>query len=126
MTSPGNFPGRELEQRRQAAMLAGDVVALQGLLADSVVYVHSTGARDSKQSYLEKIGNKSLRYLTLSFDDIDVIGQAPVGIVTGKMSAIVLKEGAEKAVRSLYMTVWVQQQNGTWVMQAHQGTPWVA
>lgn len=122
MTTPVNFPGRELEQQRQTAMLAGDVPALNALLADSLVYVHSTGARDSKQSYLEKIEDKSMRYLSLQFDDIEAVGQESVGIVTGKMSATVLKDGAEKTVRSYYMTVWVRQ-NGSWVMQAHQGTP---
>ena len=43
------------EERRRQALLSADLEALQGLLADTLVYVHSTAASDSKDSYLAKL-----------------------------------------------------------------------
>ena len=42
-----------LDRERVAALLAKDTPALNRLLDDELVYVHSTGVADSKQSYLE-------------------------------------------------------------------------
>jgi len=114
------------EQRRQA-MLNGDVAALDGLLSDGLVYVHSTGARDSKTTYLAKLASGSLKYLSLSFEDLQVHAAGSGHVVTGRMSAEVSKDGQSKAVRSLFMTVWMPESGAEGPqglrMLAHQGTP---
>lgn len=114
------------EQRRQA-MLNGDTAALNGLLSDGLVYVHSTGARDSKSTYLAKLASGSLKYLSLSFEDVQVHAAGAGHVVTGRMSAEVSKDGQSKAVRSLFMTVWMPELGAQGTpslrMLAHQGTP---
>lgn len=113
---------RHWEQRRCEAMLAGDVLTLKDLLSEQVAYVHSTSVRDSRASYLQKISSGSLRYLQLSFTDLDIqIGEGVV-LVAGCMAATVLKDRQEKAVRSTFLTVWVPE-SGDWRLRAHQGTP---
>lgn len=114
------------EQRRQA-MLSGDIAALDRLLSEGLVYVHSTGGRDSKTTYLDKLASGSLKYLTLSFEDLQVHGTGPVQVVTGRMSAEVSIQGQSKAVRSLFLTVWMPEpgadgQQGL-RMLAYQGAP---
>ena len=47
-----------LEQRRFKAMCAGDVGALDQLLHRDLKYTHSSGAVDSKASYLRGVGEK--------------------------------------------------------------------
>ena len=93
------------------------------LLSPTLVYVHSTGVRDDRASYLAKLASGSLRYLALAFEDLQVqqVGQAAV--VQGAMRATVRKDGVDKDVSSLFMTVWSAQADGTWQLQAHQGTP---
>lgn len=114
------------EQRRQA-MLAGDCAALQALLADDMVYVHSTAASDSKTTYLAKLQSGSLRYLSLQFDNLQVRLAGHSAVVTGRMSAEVGKDGQARQVRSLFMTVWSVDSDGRapaqWKLHAHQGTP---
>ena len=112
-----------LEDRRRQALLAGDLAALQVLLSPTLVYVHSTGVRDDRASYLAKLASGSLRYLALAFEDLQVqqVGQAAV--VQGAMRATVRKDGLDKNVSSLFMTVWSAQADGAWQLQAHQGTP---
>ena len=110
------------EQRRREALLAGDSAALEALLSDALVYVHSTAARDTKDSYLRKIRDGVLRYLHLQFTDLTVQVSAGAALVTGLMTATVLKEGQEKNVRSAFLTVWLPEDGG-WRLRAHQGTP---
>ena len=115
------------EQRRQA-MLSGDITALEALLSDGLVYVHSTGGRDTKTTYLDKMASGSLKYLTLCFEDLQVHTAGPGEMVTGRMSAEVIIGGQSKAIRSLFLTVWMPEPgaDGQQVMRmlAYQGAPY--
>lgn len=113
----------QLEERRRQALLESDLSALQGLLADALVYVHSTGACDRKDSYLAKLSGGSLKYLELNFSDLQVQTLQQAGVVSGRMTAVVSKDGQLKNVASLFMTVWGCGTDGTWRLHAHQGTP---
>lgn len=112
-----------LEERRRHTLLAGDLSALQLLLAEDLVYVHSTGASDSRDSYLAKLAGGRLQYLELHFANLRVqcLGQAAT--VSGRMTAVVSKDGQRLNVASLFMTVWAQDPDGAWRLHAHQGTP---
>jgi hypothetical protein len=88
--------------------------------------VHSTGGRDTKTTYLDKMASGSLKYLTLSFEDLQVHAAGPGEMVTGRMSAEVIIGGQSKAIRSLFLTVWMPElgadgQQGL-RMLAYQGT----
>ena len=114
------------EQQRRDALLAGDATTLQSLLSEALVYVHSTAVRDTRDSYVGTVRDGVLRYLTLSFDDLQVQVTPGAALVTGQMRATVVKDGQEKAVRSLFLTVWTPESNGVparWRLRAHQGTP---
>ncbi len=112
-----------LEERRRQALLACDLPALQGLLADDLVYVHSTGVCDRKDTYLAKLSGGSLRYLELNFHDLQVQLLQQAAVVIGRMAAVVSKDGQQKKVASLFMTVWACGADGAWRLHAHQGTP---
>ena len=115
------------EEQRRLAMLGGDIAALDGLLSEGLVYVHSTGGRDTKTTYLDKLASGSLKYLTLSFEDSQVHGAGPVQVVTGRMSAEVSIQGQSKAIRSLFLTVWMPESGADGQqglrMLAYQGAP---
>lgn len=112
-----------LEERRRQALLEGDLPILQGLLADGLVYVHSTGACDGKESYLAKLSGGSLKYLELNFSDQRVQMLQQAAVVCGRMEAVISKDGQRKTVASLFMTVWSCDAEGKWRLHAHQGTP---
>jgi len=112
-----------LEERRRQALLAGDLHVLQDLLADSLIYVHSTGICDSKDSYLGKLSGGSLKYLELNFSNVQAQVFEQAAAVSGRMAAVVSKDGQQKNVASLFMTVWACGADGMWQLHAHQGTP---
>jgi ketosteroid isomerase-like protein len=110
------------EQRRQA-LIEANLSELDKLMADTLVYTHSTSASDSKNSYLAKIANASLQYISLEFTCMKVLSLHQAAVVTGQMAATVKKDGQHKNVASLFMTVWAPNAQGIWQLQAHQGTP---
>lgn len=122
-----NMSALMAEEQRRQAMLGGDIASLEALLSDGLVYVHSTGGRDTKTTYLNKLASGSLKYLTLSFEDLQVHGPGPVQVVTGRMSAEVSIGGQSKAVRSLFLTVWIPESGADGQqglrMLAYQGAP---
>ncbi len=52
-----------LEKRRIEAMTHRDTTMLSGLLADSLVYIHSSGVIDSKSSLMKDIASGRITYL---------------------------------------------------------------
>lgn len=113
---------RELEDRRYRAMCEADVVTLEGLLADSLVYTHSYGGADSKASYLAGIRSKKWVYRKVERpkEDIQVHGDA--AIVTGQVRIELLSEGKPKTLNSAFTNVWIKGAKG-WQMVAWQSTP---
>lgn len=118
---------RALESGRAAALLAGDSAALQALLSPALVYVHSSGLRDSRSSLLARLDSGQLRYQDLSLDDLQCQAHDSALIVTGRMRAGVLKAGQALRVDSLFMTVWLPLSNAppgaAWQLVAHHGLP---
>jgi ketosteroid isomerase-like protein len=108
-------------------MREGDVAALHTLFSDRLVYVHASGTRDSKSTYLDKLHSGAMRYDVLQLEDLQAIPAGDAVVVTGRMRAEVCMQGQVKPVRSVFMTVWAAeaQPNGTasWRLCAHQGTP---
>lgn len=123
MNTPVTAAVLQLEENRCAALLAADVDALRALLAEGLVYVHSTGGRDSRESYLAKLQGGALRYLEVNFSQMEVQALAQAAVVTGRMSAVISKDGERKTVSSRFMTVWAPDAQGQWRLHAHQGTP---
>ncbi|HWC29542.1 MAG TPA: nuclear transport factor 2 family protein, partial [Dehalococcoidia bacterium] len=56
---------READAGRVKALLESDLAALEALLGDDLTYVHSSGALDTKTSYIESISSGRARYLAM-------------------------------------------------------------
>jgi ketosteroid isomerase-like protein len=113
---------RELESRRFRAMIEADAVTLEALLADSMVYTHSSAATDGKASYIAGVKSKKWQYRQIDrpVEDIQVHGDAVV--VTGQVRIDILIDGKPKIMNSRYSDVWVKGAKG-WQMVAWQSTP---
>ena len=109
------------EDRRFQAMVAGDVASLEALLADDLVYTHSSSSVDTKASLIDGIRSKRFAYQQIERpeEQIRVYGQSAV--VTGH--ARISLGGANPRVLNLrYLDVWVRREAG-WQMVAWQSTP---
>lgn len=109
----------DLEERRRVAMLASDVHRLQALLDDSLIYLHSTGQRDSRASFLSKLGEGQLQYDLLSFQLSSAVSTDKFLLAQGRMEARIRVDGVERQVKSCYEAVWMNTPEA-WVCMAIQ------
>ena len=106
-------------------MLAADAKRLEALLDASLLYVHSSGVRDNRESYLHKLSSGSLCYQSLLFDEPRYTLIDNTGLVHAQMRATVLRGGCVHAVVCSYLAVWHRGARG-WSLHAVQATPFAA
>jgi ketosteroid isomerase-like protein len=96
-----------LEDRRYAAMLAADTAVLEGLLHDDLVYMHSTGGRDTKASYLAALENGTAVYRTVVRDDQTVLVHGDMALVFNRLEADVEIRNKAHRLDNRLLAVWV-------------------
>jgi ketosteroid isomerase-like protein len=110
------------EDKWLAAVKANDLDALGKILADDLVYTHSTGIVETKTDYLNKLKSGDQKYANIEYSDIKTwnLGRAQV------LSATVRMTGATKGVpfdnKLKMLHVWSRQQDCTMQLVAHQTT----
>ena len=113
---------RELEDRRFRAMIDCDAAALEQLLADAMLYTHSSSATDTKASYLAGIRGGKWKYKKIERPEENIALHGDTAVVTGKVRIEVLVDGSAKTLNSRYSDVWVKGAKG-WQMVVWQSTP---
>jgi ketosteroid isomerase-like protein len=111
-----------LEDARYAAMIKGDVEALGALLADDLVYAHSFGDRDSKESYVAKVKSGNITYSEISHPIERIIARGDMAIVAGRMIATAMVGGEVRRLNNSCLAVWARRE-GRWELVAYQPTP---
>lgn len=111
-----------LEDRRYAAMLAGDVAALDELSSDALVYTHSRGDRDTKASYLSRVAEGFFVYHEIAHPVEKLVVNDAAALVFGRMSARARVGGEERRLDNACLAVWLREAGG-WKFAAFQPTP---
>jgi hypothetical protein len=112
----------EAQLRRYAAMTAGDADALAALLDDRLIYTHSRGDRDGKDSYLAKIRSGGLAYGPITHREDPPLLFDCCAIVVGEMETEVRVHGSRRRMRNAFLAVWAGH-DGRWLLTAYQPTP---
>lgn len=73
-----------LEKRRFEAMVHRDTSTLSGLLADSLVYIHSSGVIDNKNAIIKDIGTGRITYLFIYPEKTTVVVDGNSGWIYGR------------------------------------------
>ena len=111
-----------LEQHRFKAMCAADAGALNELLHRDLKYTHSSGAVDSKESYVRGVREKRWDYQSVKPSNEAVAVYGNTAVVHCHLRIDVKVGGAPKVVNSVALTVWVEDQ-GRWQVVAVHSTP---
>ncbi|MBK81185.1 MAG: DUF4440 domain-containing protein [Gammaproteobacteria bacterium] len=112
---------RAADLRRRQAMIDGDADALAPLLASALVWTHSSGKQDGKESFLDKIAANAADYHELEVSDDVVACFGDIAIHRGNLTGRVSVDGREKALRNRFLSVW-QGSGSTLQLLAWQST----
>ena len=110
------------EDRRYEALLGPDLPTLERLFHDRLSYAHSSGVRDTKDQYLEKIRNGYYDYARIDHpvERVDVLGNTAV--VIGRMTADLTVQGTQKTIDNLSLALWTKDSE-EWQLVAYASTP---
>jgi len=106
-----------MEDRRIAAMTSGDVAALDEILADDLIYTHTTARLDTKASFIDAIKTGRSNYKAMERTDVKVRDLGDTAVVTGHASIHV----GDNHFNARYLDVYAKR-NGSWQMIAWQST----
>jgi hypothetical protein len=110
-----------VEDTRFAAMQAGDVGTLDGLLAPELTYTHSNAKVETKAEFLEAIRSGSLKYLRIVPSDTNVRVYGDTAVRTGRCAFEVEMGGQTLKPVTRFTDVYVRS-GGSWRLVAWQST----
>ena len=114
----------DVERRRQAALIAVDLDALDDLFEDSLLHVHAPGLVQDKAQLLEHTATRRA-YLEITRGDLDarVFGDVAVlvGPITNRMRA---PGGGERTLEGVATQVLHRGDDGAWRFVSFQMTPY--
>ena len=110
-----------IERARFKAQVAVDVATLRPMLADDLVYCHSTGVCQNKAEFLGFVTSGTSKYLAM-----DIVSMKPrlidgAVVVNGKMDIRVLADGKEQHFQGIYTDVYAKRA-GRWQLVSWQST----
>jgi len=96
----------DLEAKRLQGLIDGDLPVLEESLADSLVYIHTNGICDTKQSLIKSIADGVRKYTRLSPRRSDVRRFGDMFIVTGEMDISYIARGTANDAVIMFTAAW--------------------
>ena len=111
----------ELDKKRMTAMAQKDVAALKSMLCKGLIYTHSSGRQDTKQSLIEGMESGTTVYTSMVPSDVKAQDLGNAVVLTGVAAIGVNSRGKPNSFRVRFTDVY-ENQNGTWRMVTWQST----
>ena len=110
-----------LQRERFDATVAGDVAALTRLLADDLVYVHTSAKLDTKTSYIDAVREGRLPYKSFEIEDQVVRAYGDAGVITAVVRITLRGADQDRILNVRCTNVWARR-DGNWQEVAWQST----
>jgi ketosteroid isomerase-like protein len=110
-----------VEKGWAAAVVKGDIPALEKILADDLIYAHSTGVVESKSEYLGKLKGGAQRYDVIEHQSMTVKVYGDAAVVHSRVRMAGKNVSGPFDHRLMMLHVWVKR-GGAWQLAAHQTT----
>ena len=111
----------DLDRRRMQAMAQKDVTTLNDLLADDLIYTHSSARLDTKQSLIGNMESGATVYNAVEPSDVAAQDVGSAVILTGVARIRVTSGGKPNAFAVRFTDVYANR-GGKWQMVAWQST----
>ena len=111
----------DLDKKRMTAMAQKDVATLNALLADDLVYTHSTARLDTKQSLIGNMESGATVYTAVEPSDVKAQDLGDSVVLTGVAQIKVTANGTPNAFGVRFTDVYARR-GGRWQMVTWQST----
>lgn len=111
----------ELDKKRMHAMAQKDLATLNALLADDLVYTHSSARLDTKQSLIRAMESGSTVYTAVEPADVKAQDLGDAVVLTGSARISVMSNGNPNSFGVRFTDVYVNK-GGQWQMVTWQST----
>ncbi len=111
----------DLDRKRMQAMAAKDIATLESLIADDLVYTHSSARLDTKQSLIVGMTSGSTVYTSVEPSDVKAQDLGDTVVLTGIAKIGVTVNGTANAFGVRFTDVYARR-NGRWQMVTWQST----
>jgi hypothetical protein len=111
----------DLDRKRMQAMAAQDIAALEGLLADDLVYTHSSARLDTKKSLIGNMQSGATVYNAVEPSEVKAQDLGSAVVLTGVARIRVTSGGNPNAFAVRFTDVYANK-GGKWQMVAWQST----
>ena len=100
------------EDARYAAQMGDDFGALQKLLGEDLVYIHSSAVVDSKSTYIDSMRSGTVKYRVMRRSDVTVRTYGCIAIISGLGNFDVTVKGQDLAVEIRFHSIWAKRDHG--------------
>jgi ketosteroid isomerase-like protein len=111
----------ELDRKRMQAMARQDIATLNDLLADDLIYTHSSARIDTKQSLIGNMQSGSTVYNAVEPSDVKAQDLGSAVVLTGVARIRVTSGGNPNAFAVRFTDVYANR-GGKWQMVTWQST----
>ena len=111
----------ELDKKRMAATVNKDVAALNELIADDLVYTHSSARQDTKQSLIDAMVTGKTVYTSLVPSEVKAHDCGNAVVLTGIARISVMASGKPNSFGVRFTDVYANR-GGKWQMVVWQST----
>ena len=111
----------DLDRKRMTAMAAKDVATLASLLADDLIYTHSSARLDTKASLIGNMESGATVYTSVVPSDVVAQDCGEAVVLTGVARISVVSGGKPNSFGVRFTDVWAKRGDG-WQMVTWQST----
>jgi len=111
----------DLDKKRMHAMAQKDMATLNALLADGLVYTHSSARLDTKQSLIKAMESGATVYTAVEPSDVQAQDLGDTVVLTGSARISVMSRGNPNTFSVRFTDVYANK-GGQWQMVAWQST----
>lgn len=106
--------------KRIAAMKSADRETLARVFSEELRYAHSSGAVDTKRSFIDALTSGRTRYLSLEYEDRSFSFPSPhIALMRGRARLNVAGPNGEAEMLLSFLSVW-REEGGQWRFLAWQ------
>lgn len=98
------------EDARYAAQMSNDFAAMDRLIANDLVYIHSSALVDNKQTYIESMRTGAVKYRVMRRSDVVVRTFGCVATLTGNGNFDVTVNDKEMTVELRFHAIWAKRE----------------